>query len=380
MPLPVQTELVPEELGRSRRKKRPTWKVLQQLQELTPPPDEPSAPDAPILEEPPPTDFVRKTFKTPKDSFGLYREYSERPSHSPDDHNAPTDLTNTPLSTQSSSTESSDSPLPGPSSRSDVSPILKLPSQSSTVTGLLQWMWTGSPLKSLQEFRKLLDFLRSDSFHKEDLKDINFQTETAKLDAWLRTSSLDLSTTNGSSIEHASPKDGWREVEVKIQVPDREPCTSAAEIPLFRVPGLHLRSLVEVIKSAFSDPTSHSFHYIPFRKFWSPPAAEGPAPPDERIHDEIYSSDAMIEEHINIQKLPAENDGGQYLERVVVALMFWSDSTHLASFGNASLWPIYLFFGNQSKYTRAQPHSTACHHVAYIPKVRSFAIQAQKLS
>jgi len=30
--------------------------------------------------------------------------------------------------------------------------------------------------------------------------------------------------------------------------------------------------------------------------------------------------------------------------------MLWSDSTHLASFGNASLWPIYLYIGNLSKY------------------------------
>ncbi|KAG2739586.1 hypothetical protein P692DRAFT_20755993, partial [Suillus brevipes Sb2] len=36
---------------------------------------------------------------------------------------------------------------------------------------------------------------------------------------------------------------------------------------------------------------------------------------------------------------------------------------------NASLWPIYLFFGNQSKYTRGKPTACACHHLAYIPNV-----------
>ena len=54
---------------------------------------------------------------------------------------------------------------------------------------------------------------------------------------------------------------------------------------------------------------------------------------------------------------------------VILALMIWSDSTHLASFGTASLWPIYLYFGNLSKYTRAKPSSFAAHHLAYIPKV-----------
>ncbi|KAJ3963332.1 hypothetical protein EV361DRAFT_222660 [Lentinula raphanica] len=49
--------------------------------------------------------------------------------------------------------------------------------------------------------------------------------------------------------------------------------------------------------------------------------------------------------------------------------MFWSDSTHLTSFGNASLWPIYMMFGNLSKYIRSRPNSGACQHIAYIPSL-----------
>ncbi|THU97282.1 hypothetical protein K435DRAFT_857796 [Dendrothele bispora CBS 962.96] len=33
------------------------------------------------------------------------------------------------------------------------------------------------------------------------------------------------------------------------------------------------------------------------------------------------------------------------------------------------MWPIYLYFGNQSKYDRAKPSSFAAHHLAYIPKL-----------
>ena len=58
------------------------------------------------------------------------------------------------------------------------------------------------------------------------------------------------------------------------------------------------------------------------------------------------------------------------IENVIAAIMLWSDSTHLASFGSASLWPIYLFFGNQSKYERCRPTSHASHHIAYLPEVR----------
>jgi Plavaka transposase len=49
--------------------------------------------------------------------------------------------------------------------------------------------------------------------------------------------------------------------------------------------------------------------------------------------------------------------------------MLWSDSTHLASFGNASLWPVYLYLGNLLKYWCAKPSSFATHHLAYLPSV-----------
>ncbi|KAG2336568.1 hypothetical protein BDR05DRAFT_985238, partial [Suillus weaverae] len=47
--------------------------------------------------------------------------------------------------------------------------------------------------------------------------------------------------------------------------------------------------------------------------------------------------------------------------------MFWSDATHLTQFGNASTWPVYLFFGNQSKYACACPTTNACHPITFIP-------------
>jgi hypothetical protein len=74
-----------------------------------------------------------------------------------------------------------------------------------------------------------------------------------------------------------------------------------------------------------------------------------------------------IEAHDNLQK--QRNEPGCRLEKVIAGLMFWSDSTHLTSFGTAKVWPLYLYFANLSKYFRARPNSGACHHVAYIPYV-----------
>ncbi|KAF5355377.1 hypothetical protein D9757_014596 [Collybiopsis confluens] len=33
------------------------------------------------------------------------------------------------------------------------------------------------------------------------------------------------------------------------------------------------------------------------------------------------------------------------------------------------MWPIYMYFGNQSKYDRSRPSAFAAHHIAYIPKL-----------
>ena len=49
--------------------------------------------------------------------------------------------------------------------------------------------------------------------------------------------------------------------------------------------------------------------------------------------------------------------------------MVASDATKLGQFGTAKAWPVYLFFGNQSKYERNEPKAYAAHHIAYLPSV-----------
>jgi hypothetical protein len=217
---------------------------------------------------------------------------------------------------------------------------------------MMSWMWTGSSMKSIGEMKKLVDFLKSDDFKKDDLAGFDIHSETTKFDNYLERPASD------------NPQDGWRESEVIIQVPDGK-IHSKDSIPTFKVPGLHHRSLVDVIKTAYSDPASASFHYMPFKSFWKDPSTPESVP--QRVYDELYSSDAMIDAHMKLQQQPPEV--GCTLERVVASLMLWSDSTHLANFGTASLWPLYLFFGNQSKWVRGKPKTASCHHIAYIPKV-----------
>ena len=74
-----------------------------------------------------------------------------------------------------------------------------------------------------------------------------------------------------------------------------------------------------------------------------------------------------MDAHRELQDSPGEPDCN--LPKVVVAMMFWSDATHLTSFGDAKLWPSYLHFGNESKYRRCKPSSHLCNHVAYFQAV-----------
>ncbi|KAJ7478527.1 hypothetical protein FB451DRAFT_1453162, partial [Mycena latifolia] len=296
-------------------------------------------------------------------SFGLYREYPSVPTYNPDELLTAEELSDIPGGTRSNTAtlpsqltpfEPND-PQP-PSSASGPEPgAAKAASESDSpgifanwsIKNLMTWQWTGSATKSIEEMDKLVDILKDPKFSKEHIMEFDIKRETARLDAHLA----------------AGVRDGWKSASVNISVPDGLQHASEADAPIFAVPGLFYRPLVEVIKSAVRDVGDRCFHYTPFKQFWAP----SPSSPPQRVYDEIYSSEAMVEAHTALQNQPPEPNCT--LERVVLSLMFWSDSTHLASFGDASLWPLYMFFGNQSKWLRVKPRSNVCHHVAYFPKV-----------
>jgi hypothetical protein len=129
-------------------------------------------------------------------------------------------------------------------------------------------------------------------------------------------------------------------------------------------------SVVEVIAAELEDPdTFENIHVTPYKEWWSPHPDEDPV----RVYSETYNSDAMLQADEEMRKnLGTLHGSDSDLEAFIVSALLYSDSTHLASFGNASLWPIYLFLGNISKYTRSKPTSFSAHHIAYIPTVRHF--------
>jgi hypothetical protein len=171
--------------------------------------------------------------------------------------------------------------------------------------------------------------------------------------------------------EHFSEKaslkcgDGWKEADIDIPVPCVGHKQKESDAPVFTVKGLLYRDLVEVIAEQLKNPETFKEMFLqPFSEHWKPAEDDTPV----RVYGEVYSSDAMLSAHHKLleklQNLPRPRP-----EAFLVALMLASDSTFLTQFSQASMWPIYMFFGNTSKYIRSSPDSLSAHHVAYLPKV-----------
>jgi hypothetical protein len=285
--------------------------------------------EQPTVALPRPSLIVRNQVRTTTNSFGLLREYLDRPSYDPDSFVPEEDLHRV------------DPEFILPPSQSNVH-------RNESVEMLMNWKDSGTSTKSDAEVNRLVnDVLLDPNFNLEDLQGFNVARENQRSDA----------------AEKKSPFfDSFQTADINIEVPSG---TSGIPPGTFSVPGLVYRKLTSVIQASFSSPLASHFHFSPFKLFHRSPSGV-----EERVFSEVYNSDVFIEEHDNVQRAPLPPDQPDCkLEKVLVALMVWSDSTHLANFGTAKLWPIYFLFGNVSKYIHAQPNSGACQHVAYIPSL-----------
>ncbi|TBU39561.1 hypothetical protein BD309DRAFT_1003667 [Dichomitus squalens] len=223
----------------------------------------------------------------------------------------------------------------------------------------MEWQYSGSMTKSAGELQRLVDdVILDEKFNKDDLLGFNITREQRRMD--------DFQATSGAF----SPKDGWREASVRLHLPkpgvEHEDETHA---PAFIVDKIWIRSPLEVLKAGFRDITARKYHWFPHRLFRQRATPDNPTAKPERLVTDLYNSDAMIRDHEELQKRPRNPDDAADIEYVVGGVMVYSDSTHLTNFGSASLWPIYAFFGNLSKYLRLKPSMFATHHLAYVPSL-----------
>lgn len=288
---------------------------------------------------------------TVHNAFGVYRRYHgpEFPNHDPEREIDLTMLSNT---------------SPAVSKVSDFYPY---PNETSFRLG--DWYWNHGSQKSLENFKSLLDIVGSAEFSPRDIHSTNW----SRINRQLALNDWD----EGAWFDEDDA--GWQKSAISIRIPFHR-FLDRPGVRDYVVPDFYHRSLTSVIRERLkkdADNNSH-FHFEPFELLWnsnvnSTTAGLGPGTADVggtaiRLYGELYTSPAFMAAHQDLQNIAGEPNCN--LPRVVVGLMFWSDATLLATFGNAKLWPLYMVFGNDSKYQRCKPSSNLYEHVAYFEQVR----------
>lgn len=240
-----------------------------------------------------------------------------------------------------------------------VAENLYAPFKNATTYLLMHWAHTGSNSKSATELDRLASLLQDPRFDPKDLEGFRADREGKRLDACIN-SSIDTNTLFSAS-------DGWIKGSITIPLSCEGQRQKEEQAPRFPVNDVFYRKPLEVLRSMLQGPAEKYLHWFPFQEYWK----SGDDAEPEWIYSELYNSDKFVHEHQQLNhQLSGIAGPCPRLEAVVVAIMLWSDSTHLTSFGTASLWPIHIFVGNQSKYLRCKTSLLMAEHLAYIPKVR----------
>lgn len=282
---------------------------------------------------------MSQIFRTPRNAFGLWRKYSSEaaPTHDPEEHVTLEDKV--------------DYNEPDVEADVDFSPY---PNENSYLLG--DWYWNQSAQKSKESFRELTSIVGRSDFQPADVANTPWENVNAK---------LGVNNFDGHDYEWMDEDAGWHKTPINISVPFHSR-TDERGVENFYMGDFYHRSLVEVLKEKLSNSEHHErFHYKPFELWWTRPSSSAAT----RVHGELYTSPVFLDAYREVQEAP--NEPGCNLEKVVVGMMFASDETLLATFGDAKLWPGYLSFGNDTKYCRCRPSSNCCAHVAYFKAVSS---------
>ncbi|KAG2346750.1 hypothetical protein BDR05DRAFT_974360 [Suillus weaverae] len=284
-----------------------------------------------VLLQPPPSQELNApgnstdtSTTTPRNIFGLVRQFfsSTPPSHDLEDVVMLQDISSIPTVAAAE--------LDIPTEPQDFS-FYPYPNQSSFELG--HWYWNGSVQKSHQSFKQLINIVGRPGFDPDDVQSASVHDE--ERDEW--------------EDEDA----GWQRTQVTINIPFSRTTTQPGAWPYIAA-DLYHRSLISVIREKLSNAQDDEhFHYEPYQLQWSAPHLQHKV----NIQGELYTSPAFMDVHCQLQESPGEPGCG--LPRVVVALMFWSDATHLTAFGNTKLW----------LYRQCKPSCHLGNHVAYFQKL-----------
>ncbi|KAJ3524924.1 hypothetical protein NMY22_g10792 [Coprinellus aureogranulatus] len=311
----------------------------------------PSAPEASATSSPP----ALATVTTSPNEFGVYKVFKSDPRdipHDPDNSTLPSDLREVPTSPVDATGQppASQKPKPMPS-------FHPFPNMSSFLLG--EWYWSDESGKSWESFQDLLAIVGSEGFQPHDVREANWSDISQKL----ASESMGNSNESGSSEEWIDESVLWKTSSVTINVPLNKGMNNSG-CHAFTVPGFHHRPLVPLIKEKLESSGGREyFHTLGHELRWRP----GPGKEDVRVYGEMYNCPAFLQAYDELQGSAPEPNCKR--PRHIVGLMFASDSTMLATFGTAKLWPLYMFYANDSKYRRGKASEKLFETVAYFEKL-----------
>ncbi|KAG6808398.1 hypothetical protein H0H92_004278 [Tricholoma furcatifolium] len=352
----------PNGLRRSKRPHKPTEKILAAQEPVTRPSKCRRLDDG-SLNLALPAQPEPEIFETDLDAMGLFRRYTTLPSTDPDQKltihhiaDAPTFIKHqesnerTPLSVFRPHVAAT---------TPTTSTTFFAPFLNATVFRLMNWFYQ-STTKTLADLDNLVhDVILQPDFSIHDLEGFSASRESKRLEKDTMPHSHSHSTSTDNELPY-STTDNWRTTVIEVPLPlVRMRHRNEQAAPKLSVPVIH-RDILEVVESLLKDFSFQNHHLRGFKQFWRP----SPDKPKQRVYSEVYNTDIFLGMEEGLPSIEGCN-----LEKIVVPLLIYSDSTHLANFGTASLWPIYLWTGCLSKYTRIKPSSFATHHLAYLPSI-----------
>ena len=298
---------------------------------------------------------------TQKNSFGLFCIYDAESipnANDPEDQSGagplPAHRLNVPTSQM----------LPG-----SMNPFHPYLNESSWLIG--DWFWNQGAQKSKQNFKNLVGIIKSANFQSEDLHQTNWTAIDCQLGSLGSVHDPSQTTSMAASSEEWEAEDGnWmrRVITISIPFPRRFLHPGPRN---YTISNFYRWSLLLIIREILSDlACCRYFHFEPYLLQWK--RLDGVD--DISIHGELFTSQAFIAAYHDLQSAPLAPTSCT-LPRCIVALMFWSDTTQLTAFRDAKLWPLYVYFGNESKYERCTPIANLCSHAAYFQTVCVLCLQ-----
>ena len=311
-----------------------------------PPLSDPKLDDNPVGDQ-----MGSKNIITNANSFRVFQKYFTISSHSLCNPDAFADV---PMATATSRPQSIGSGLTAVAPAGEHNPLTNSHNWSED---LLVWMTLGSGNTPAEMNELVHNVIIHPEFNLSELHNFNAVTATRCFDH-------EHFSKSGPTLKAG---DGWKEGLVRIRVPCTREKQKEDDAPEFVVDGILYQDVVKVITTELEDLDAfNNIHTTPYEEWWYPHPGRDPV----CIYSETYNSDAMLQANKemwdNLRAIPRPGDD---LETFIVSALLYSSSTHLASFGNASLWPMYLYLGNVSKYICSKPTSFSAHHITYIPTV-----------